>query len=158
VPAPGRRVLVFAQLERGKEDAGDLLADEGTEHLPGFFGHFADRTGRVAPKQRVRPRKSRTHHPMADGLENLGKPQFRYEEAEGSPLGQVRGEHVGSRAGTAGYQAHPLQIQDSLGHGDAGSAKQLAQLCFAGQPVTAFQGSGLDVAVQVFEDPLVFDR
>src|SRR5690349_2024427 len=57
-----------------------------------------------------------------------------------------------TRSGPARDQAHPLQIVDSFGHGDARSAKQLAQFGFAGKPVTRLQLTRLNAGKKMFED------
>ena len=63
-----------------------------------------------------------------------------------------------SRAGPPRHQPHPLQVQHRLGHRDARSVKQLAQLRFARQPVARLQRPGLDVAVKILENSPVFGR
>ena len=106
-------------------------------------------------KKRVGPRKMGAHHAVADGLEDFGQSEFGNQQAEGSAGGPVFCQHVRAGSGPPRDQAHALQVEDRLGHGDARSVEELAQFRLAGKPVARLQFTRLNAGKKMLEDAAV---
>ena len=94
----------------------------------------------------------RAHHPMADGLEDLGQSKFGNQQPEGPAAWPVLSQNMRACTGPSCDQSHALQVVDGFGHGDARSIEQLAQFRLAGKPVAWLQFTRLNAGKQMIED------